>query len=244
MSENTFRYLLRHEFRLELRKFFQKKWMAKYGGVIVLLLAAALTVWKERGGFRTEYLLYLAYMLPYLTFMISFRVLLREWKNGTVGWWITLPYSRSTLLLAKFGAAFLHMLLVYVLFFGSLTLLVLYNAAVHGLGTAPLHNLFAGEAVFATVLLGLAPFMLALGLLTAAVAHSRWVVLTPLLWILFGLSANTLTWVAGNVLSKQPDAWVSAVLPGWIYPAIPLVWALAGLTLTGAIRIVSRHLRF
>jgi ABC-2 type transport system permease protein len=244
MNESAFRYLLRHEFRLELRKFFQKKWMGRYGGVILLLLAAALTVWGDRGGFRTEYLLFLTYMLPYLTFMISFRMLLREWKIGTVGWWITLPYSRTKLLTAKFAAAGLQTLMIYVLFFVGMSLLALYSAAIHGLGTAPLRGLFAGEAIFAAILLGLAPFMLALGLLTAAIAHSRWVALTPLLWILFGLSGNVLTWLAGITLSDQPDAWVSAVLPGWILAAIPAVWALAALVLAGTIRIVSRHLKF
>jgi ABC-2 type transport system permease protein len=244
MNVGAFRYLLRHEFRLELRKFFRKKWIGRYGVIIILLLAAALTVWGERGGFRTQYLLFLAFMLPYLTFMISFRVLIREWKNGTIGWWITLPYSRSGLLLAKFCAAALHTLIVYALFFGGLTLLALYSAAVHGLGAAPLRGWFNGEAIIAAVLLGLAPLLLALGLLTASVAYSRWVALTPLLWILFGLSGNTLNWAAGIVLSDQPDAWADAVLPGWIWAAIPAAWVLAGLILLGAIHIVSRQVKF
>lgn len=244
MNESAFRYLLWHEFRLELRKFFQKKRTPLYGGIVLLLIAAALTVWGKSAGFRSVYVLYLAYMLPYLTFVISFRMLLREWKGGTIGWWITLPYSRSRLLFAKFAAACLHTLLVYVLFFAAVTLLVLYGAAIHGDETGTLREMLAGEAFFSIALVGLAPLMLTLGLLMAAVAHSRWALATPLLWIVFGLTGNSLTWITGEVLPDQPDAWANAVLPGWLWASIPFAWAAAGLLLLGTIRIVSRHLKF
>jgi len=115
---------------------------------------------------------------------------------------------------------------------------------VHGLEAVPLQGWFNGEAIIAVILLGQAPLLLTLGLLTAAVTHSRWVALTPLLWVLFGVSGNTLSWMAGILLSDQPEGWANAALPGWIWAAIPGAWVLAGLILAGAIHIVSRQVRF
>lgn len=244
MSDGTFLYLVQHEGQSSVRKFLKTKWFWIYAGAVLLLAAAALTVWGGAAQFQARYLFSFTFILPYFTAMLAFRTLLREWKNGTVGWWITLPYPRARLLSAKLVAAFLQALALYAAYFAFITLLILYNAGIHGLGASSLSDLWVTESIFIVMLLGIAPFMLTLGLLLGAVTQSNWSPATPLLWMVFGLSGNALSWLTGAVFSQQPGTAAFDAVPRWGYAMLPVYWAAAALCFLGAVRVLSRHLKF
>lgn len=67
--------------------------------------------------------------LFYIPFSFTLEMMPREWKNGTVGWWLTLPYSRKLLIGAKSMAGYFRFIKLLLILFISgeyVTLLLLY----------------------------------------------------------------------------------------------------------------------
>ena len=138
--------------------------------VIVVLNLIATT-----NGFTIFYLFY-------IPFGITLELLTREWKNGTVGWWLSLPYSRKLLLAAKSMAGFfrfIKLLLIFVIATAFLTILTINLHPDVG-NIALLHDLPQRILYSSAIAILLSPFFLISGTL-AVLGKSQMKVLPVLL---------------------------------------------------------------
>lgn len=226
MTNDTFLFLIRHEMRMEGGRFLKRQWMWIYAAILLVALFAVFTIWGGRMDDQINPLIYLSYMFPFAAFIATLRSIKREWRNETVGWWITLPYSRGWLLAAKYIGAILKIILVYVGFSALLLLLSLYSAAVHGDGFEPVSVLLSGFGYIYTILLMVTPLMLSLGMLTAAIRRSRLRAFAPIAWIAFGTLGNALSWTSSST-TIPADRFSLGNLPLWMLWATPVAWVLA-----------------
>lgn len=244
-DKGAFPYLFKNDFRLQFRRWLTRKWTWGYFGAFALLLLAAMTIWGGRSEFKPEYLLYVCFAFPFIFFGISFGMVKREWSGSTFGWWLTLPYSRSKLLFAKFAASAVQALAVLIVYFGSMLLLELYNLLIHGFDSGVLQTFVKLEGEYLVVVLLVSPFMLALGLFFALIARSRLRPLAPLCWILFGTMGNVFNWL--NVSTSDDGAVKSIILfdgsaQGWIWMIFPGVWLLAALLFAASVGVAKKQL--
>jgi hypothetical protein len=124
-------------------------------------------------------------LLLLLAFTHSIAVIKREWSGQTVSWWLTLPYSRSELLLAKLVGVYIRFLELVA---WSIVILALLAAAGMLLNpflwTIPVIGSLAVAAVKYYLLIAAAsPLAITLGLLLAVIRHSRLSPLIPPIWI-------------------------------------------------------------
>ncbi|MBB6731644.1 ABC transporter permease [Cohnella zeiphila] len=246
MKSGTFNALYRHEFHMEFRRWLSRKGVWMYVGALVVLALAALTIWGGRGDFKPEYMLYATYAFPYLVFGISYRLVKREWSNGTYGWWLTLPFSRSKLMLAKYAASLAQAGLTLLVYFAAIVLLALYNAALHGTTAEGVRSFGAVAAQYLLVVAAIAPFMLSLGLLAGVLVRSRLKGISPLVWISFGVLGNALNWLnIARSADSNGDYEMSlfsshSALAFWI--SFPVIWLLAALMLAGSVQICKKFM--
>ncbi|MED4911276.1 ABC transporter permease [Brevibacillus centrosporus] len=190
MNWRTFRKLVHHEWKLKgsIRRM-DRSHTHRYGRLLYFALLAlagigVATYFAINGQLELHQLWGVAIGFPYMLVAMGVLMLRREWENGTFGWWLTLPYSRLSLIGAKFFAAWLRTVavscVVYVvisLFAGILTLLV---------------GGYSAEDVWVTMLAGLpllgivigfSPIILSLSLLLATFHYTTLRVFSPILWI-------------------------------------------------------------
>ncbi|GIP37001.1 hypothetical protein J31TS4_02810 [Paenibacillus sp. J31TS4] len=225
-------------------------WFWFYTVFILLVVVGSVTVLSLSGYYEPLAPLFIAFGLPYMAFMIGYNLFFREWKNGTVSWWLTLPYPRYRLMTAKYLAALLQNLLIYMAILLATLLLAGYSMLLDD--RYRLSDF--GAALLKTVSwygisLSIVPFMTVFGLLTAVVMSSRLKPLSPLFWIGFSITGNMATWMTAfytdNTFWNQFGVTEPGgiVVPVWFQAAIvPVSLVLAALFLWLSARIVDRQL--
>src|SRR4051812_10249224 len=76
-----------------------------YAGVFVIIGLIFLTKLSLAGKFQPTMLWNILYGLPFAWLAVSRGTMKRELRNNTIGWWLSLPLSRQSLILAKFISA-------------------------------------------------------------------------------------------------------------------------------------------
>ncbi|AQR79509.1 ABC transporter permease subunit [Paenibacillus larvae] len=218
-----------------------KKWRLVYGFIGILLLIAILTYLNANIDLRPEGYMYATFALPYLFFMRSFILLKQEWKNGTIGWWLALPYSRSTLLAAKFTTGIIRILVVLLIAWTGIQAIYLYTMLFQDLTLQDWFHFVQLSAECFLLLLIYAPFMSAFGVLTGVITFSRLKPVVPLLWIVYGISGNALFFLVhltsendkpwGDVIQKFNSSGTSGIIvAGFAVGSILLAWILLALS--------------
>lgn len=241
METGTLRFLLRQELFWGPRSLKRngQRWMWFYLGVIVVLLGAVATVFR---GFDPIYLAYSTFGLPYLAAMLMFSQLVREWKRGTIGWWLTLPYRRSRLLGAKYMASLVYLIGIILALYAGILLLAVYVTAIRGTGIAPILHLFRVYGVLTLLLTGVGPLFISLGGLIGAISRSRLKPLQILMWGVFGIGGNSLGWMTNIYTARHPlHPWLLNV-PLWSTWAIPAMWVGAILLFVASAAVLDKHL--
>lgn len=247
----TFGYLVKHDIYRWRDKKKSSLWVRFYMGLVLLIILAAVVVLGVLGHFLPLSLLFVTYGLPYMTFMLAYNGINQEWKNGTVGWWLTLPYSRGKLVSAKFTTAMINSLLIYATTFVVISLLMLLGLAAGGtLDAGQIGNLLITELLWFGFSCSLIPFMSAFGLMTGTLMVSRLKPVTPLLWVGFGLSGNMLTWFTGfftdktyfEQMERLGNEGVFFPYPNWIAVALPVSLLISALFVWISGRVVDKHL--
>ncbi|WP_027092344.1 ABC transporter permease [Cohnella thermotolerans] len=244
-GKGVFPYLFKHDFCIHTRRMLYRRWGLVYAAAIMVLLMAAFAIWGGEDQFKPDYLLYACFAFPFVVFGVSFGMLKREWSNGTSDWWLTLPYSRTKLLLSKLAASAAQSFLLLFIYFAALMLLELYNLAINGGDMGAFGTFVSLEAQYLFVVFVTSPFMLSLGLLAGVVGRSKWRPLLPLVWILFGLLGNVFNWL--NV-SNGDDGKIKSVMlfdgsaSFWVWAIIPVAWLLAALLFAGAVNVCKKQL--
>ncbi|MBM7865458.1 hypothetical protein GTO89_01535 [Heliobacterium gestii] len=158
-----------------------KAYMAMIGATGIALFAYAIL----RGFLHPEDMLSGIPFLLFLGFGLSIRTLKQEWHNGTVSWWLALPYSRTVLLGAKAASAFVRFL--YAL---ASTLAVFFLFTITGLFLRPdiwngqsLHGLVAHALPGLLLLLVASSLPIMLGIVWIVVSKSRLRPVLPAIWL-------------------------------------------------------------
>ncbi|OPA76137.1 hypothetical protein BVG16_18145 [Paenibacillus selenitireducens] len=196
MNRNALTYLIKHEFKFRRRNCRNRKWYGIYGLAVAALIAFAYNFLHATIIFQPTTLLFAVFIFPYAGFMRAMMTVSKEWKDGTYGWWLTLPYSRGTLLRAKYIASAMWMVI-----YGLIALAI---TAVVGILTMWIQAPLEADAIFEFLkLIGLAylfmysimPFIMGFGIFGSIVRYSKWKPAMPLIWVSYGLSANLLSFV-------------------------------------------------
>lgn len=236
MSLRMFLSLVHHEWKLKgsWRKLGRSQGFG-YGRTIYLALLALVAVgvatyFAIHGQLKLHQLWGVAIGFPYMLVVMGVLMLRREWENGTFGWWLTLPYSRLSLVGAKFFAAWLRTVAVsccvYVLislFAGIIALLV------KGYSSEDVWLTMLTGLPLLAIVIGFSPFILSLSLLLATIHYTTLRPLSPILWVVIigGLSTfynGFQTFipsyhVADRLFSDQPGLLIPnlwALLISWI----------------------------
>ncbi|MCY9515800.1 ABC transporter permease [Paenibacillus apiarius] len=194
MDTNALLYLVKDELKRRKSKKDHAKWRLFYlaAGIVLLLTVTAFFANKVKPmGF-----MFITFGLPYMSFMLAYSLVKKEWKNGTLGWWLSLPYSRSTLILSKYAASLCVVFLIFTAAWLITLFFYVYATIWQGsFEVAGLLSFMSGSSVWYLFVLAVIPFMNAFGLFTSIAGQSRLKPLTPLLWMIYGLSGNAIFWL-------------------------------------------------
>lgn len=192
---NAFWALVRNDLQLKKRTIHQvSAWTKFYFGIAIIIGLGGYT-WGIIQGFLTWEYYYLAFLpfLIFLPFAYSISMTSKEWRNGTMGWWLTLPYPRSFLLSAKCLASFLHFVKSMVLIVAVVIVLQLEAILIRP-------DLFTVQQLFRDLQFGaidslweiilFSPLSILVGIVMAIVRRSHLKPALPLFWVGFMLLAN------------------------------------------------------
>ncbi|MBW7454495.1 ABC transporter permease subunit [Paenibacillus sepulcri] len=188
----TFWALMRHEFKVKgngkrlNRSPLSRKWAGIYGAVVLIIVLGTLTYFAMDHSLKLLSLWFVTIGFPYMLFFTGHGILKREWENETSGWWLTLPYSRLTLVGAKWSGAALRTLMAIAGFYAAASIYA--SCIVLILNSYTMSDLSAFLLVglnWFVLIIGFGPFVLSIGFLTAAVVYTHWRPITPLLWVIF-----------------------------------------------------------
>jgi ABC-2 type transport system permease protein len=187
-TESSFWALVKHDFKRRKRRNVRipKEWWLAYAGGAVLVVLALTTYAGLRGHYNLVPVWFTTFGLLFTSFGMATSLTVSEWKNGTAGWWLTLPFSRLRLVASKFVAALLRSVLIFALVYCVIALFGLYTMALAGhfdSHTAASYLLTGLE--WSVLLVAFCPFVTAFGVLFGVLRESRAKPATPLMWILF-----------------------------------------------------------
>ncbi len=183
--------LVRNDSKLEQGDRRQRSLLNSIYFAIALTLGSQGLTWAAHQGFISGGFFIWCFLIS-IPYADSIYLNSKEWQEGTTGWWLTLPYSRSILLSAKIVASFWRVLKMYAIFFVStLVMTLFYNFILPDFLFHPqLLDLFQGYANVLAWLLVMSPFSILLGSLIVIIAKSYWAPAHSLSWIGLGLLAN------------------------------------------------------
>jgi hypothetical protein len=117
--------------------------------------------------------------------LISGQIISKEKRQDTIGWWLTLPYSRKMLLGTKITASFIRFLKYMAAMLITITVLFLEAYIIRP-------DLLPGEAILKYlieliqllfILLAFSPFAVLFGIIIRLLGLSKWRPAVPLFWI-------------------------------------------------------------
>ncbi|WP_088187312.1 ABC transporter permease subunit [Desulfosporosinus sp. FKA] len=166
--------------------------MGIYQGLANALVMGGL-IWATSLGFINGGFVIWCVLIS-IPFVISFSILNKEWHDGTIGWWLALPYPRSLLLSAKCIASFLLLLESYIFILAIVLIqLFLINSTLPPfLPHTQLLDAFQACSEDLSWLLIISPFSILLGTLIISFARSHWLPKFPIAWggLGFGFIVN------------------------------------------------------
>jgi ABC-2 type transport system permease protein len=171
------------------KPWFQKPWRTVYLVTVLLVFVVVATYVGlfVKSPIDLSVIWFFVIGLPFAAFGNGIGLIVHEWKNGTVGWWLSLPLSRMQLIMAKFVAALLRTILffsalyIFINFLGWYTLILQGTFSVQ----AAAFLLTSGLKWYA-LLICACPFAAAFGMLIGVLTESRAKPILPLIWIIIG----------------------------------------------------------
>lgn len=183
--------LVRHEFnrkRGRRRQLMSRSWRLTYFLFFLAIALVLTTYFSFSYQIQLNYIWYIFLGLPWAIFGLSISKITREWSGETVGWWLTIPCSRQTLISAKFVAAFMRSVLIalaayfLILLFGGYATLISAGLSFKYFGS------FAESGIyFVTFDICSFPLAITSGLLYGALVRTKWRPAIPLFWIIWGV---------------------------------------------------------
>lgn len=170
-----------------IRKPYVKKfnwfWIYLIGGVLIGLIQYTIfLLHAENVDFDVRYI---APVFILVFIVASGKIISREWRRDTVGWWLTLPYPRTLLLRAKIVASFIRLIKTAVLIGVTISILFLEALIVRPdlFTAAVVLELLSRALQLFGLLLVFSPFAVTAGVALRLVSLSKWRPSAPLFWV-------------------------------------------------------------
>ncbi|GGE56871.1 hypothetical protein GCM10011391_39730 [Pullulanibacillus camelliae] len=215
MEASLFWKLVRHEMNLtgdrskEKKRQFKRGWKIGYALVMLLLFFIGTTLLIKTTDFRLSNTWYFTFGLPYMVFFIGFGHAKREWSNDTLGWWLSLPYSRLALIGAKYVANLIQCLMILAAILVVGFIYVVYIAAITSSFNWPMIGQFMILGCNWMLLIALAcPILIGLGQFLAISQYTNLRVITPILWFCFMGLGSMVYWSGGFFESKGNNIYI------------------------------------
>lgn len=182
--------LIRHEASLKRgkcnkRQPFTRGWKIFYVVAGVLVLFAALTIGAANQQFDLSSIWYFSFGMLFMTFGMAYGHIQHEFKNGTSGWWLTLPYPRQVLVVSKVVGSLLHAIRIVGIVFGVAAIAGLFVTLIqsHGL-TAEFGKFLITGLKWLLTTIAFMPFAAAFGTMLSIFTKTKARPATPILWVL------------------------------------------------------------
>ncbi|MFX3617688.1 MAG: ABC transporter permease subunit [Sporolactobacillus sp.] len=187
-----FPQLIRHELKSGYwrRKKSRNKTWRRINFIFYLALALLVTTYFGlKVHLELKYVWNVCWGIPWIAFGISIGNIKIESSEGTIGWWLALPYSRIALISSKFWAMILRSLKIMCLIFLAIIAFAAYAVLISkGLTWNDFQNFLAhGLEPILLSLLAL-PFMVSAGTLAGVIRLTRWRQAMSMFWVIWGLS--------------------------------------------------------
>jgi hypothetical protein len=230
INKHFFSALLHHEtswFRESGKRGMSRQWRMIYT-IFFAAVALILTTYFSRSfHLELKYIWNVCWGIPWIVFGISIGKIKREWGNGTVDWWLSLPYSRWKLIAAKFMAMLIRgtgialLIFVLIILFGAYATLISSNLSFHDFLTFI-------RSGWLPMLLDLAafPLMSSLGLTLGVLHQSIWRPAGILFWICWGI-----LWSLGSATGWLVPLYKGDYVLSGVTAAVAVSWLICGLFL-------------
>lgn len=143
------------------------------------------------------------YGLPFVLIAISRGSVKKELRNNTIGWWLSLPLKRKTLLSAKLVAVIWRSLLIYLFIF-AIGIIVFFYALL----LEPQFHIYSITSFLKTgiivgfILIVIGPLVIALGMFIGTLELTEYRYLVSLLWFFFWAAWAFLITTYADVIFK------------------------------------------
>ncbi len=184
---NVFIELVKNDLNISKNRRKFSLWSRIYIGAAFIISFISYTITLIYHKVNPSFIIIVPAFLTFPIFAVSISMVKREWRNHTVGWWLSLPYTRTMLLASKLTAGIIRTLKL-------LGILALVSLAFwfEGMLLRPdLWNNFDTTGcllqscfMYGIVLL-LCPSLLCFGMLLSLLRRSKWRPATPLACVLF-----------------------------------------------------------
>ncbi|WP_136608030.1 ABC transporter permease subunit [Paenibacillus dokdonensis] len=197
MDSAVFRNLVWHElkgkgsWKKQNRSRVSKSWWLAYCMIIFIALIVTATYFAVNNTLQVNSIWYVTMGFPYMVFFWGYGCVKREWENDTYGWWLTMPYPRTKLVMAKWLGIWLKLLAGIVIVFVVLSAYVLILSLVlPNYSLATVGSFMITGIDWLTLVAGFSPLIISLGILTSIIQYSTLRPISPVVWIVFmsGLS--------------------------------------------------------
>ncbi|HET7658103.1 MAG TPA: ABC transporter permease [Bacillales bacterium] len=201
-TQSTFILLVKQDLKRRSRgkRRIPRQWWLIYLAVLFLFAVVLATYAGMKGNIDIHFTWNFMPAMLFAVFGITIGLTIHEWKNGTVGWWLSLPFSRQTLAFSKFCAGLIRGILVILAVFVIIGLFGLYIMLLKGgFQFSDYFSFLVPGSKWLVFLIGLSPFMASLGLIYSVIKESRIRPILPLFWFCWGIT----WWLVSSVFSQK-----------------------------------------
>lgn len=229
--------LVKHEARWRMgnrntkTNFHRWNWLI-YTSFITLIGILGMTALASTKSIDPQKMFYFFFAYPFVLFTLAGEQFGHEWKYQTIGWWLTLPYSRVTLMMAKFVAVlwkgFLMLISLLIVTIVLYYYLLIIDAPVKPI--EPSAFLLSGCKWFLVVICS-NPFIISMGLLFSVLWYSIYRTKTLIAWgvlcvLYIILSSNNLWEIAGSFLSwEYTPILIAITVVSWVISYGLIYWS-------------------
>lgn len=189
--------LVRNDLQLtkEHRHHFEHSIWTKIYSVLAILFSIGVFTWGLLEGplkFNMGIMFWYMPILLLVQLVMGMVIVRREWRSGTAAWWLTLPYSRSLLLISKAIAAFVHFFRAFIMMWCFALFFVLEASVLRPdiYKLADLPSFFHLSLLGGLWMIALSPAIIFIGITLGTLMQSRLKPLLPLVWVCIILVGN------------------------------------------------------
>ncbi len=196
MTREALMYLIKHDTKLNISGKKMKWWALLYFLAVISIGLVFFTFAIRSDGFQLQYMWFFTFALPYAMMGTAYAVIAKEWKDRMYGWWLSLPYSRTHLVIAKFVATLLQSIIGFIV---TLVLIMVFSLYAVIMGDTITFQQVAEQmkhgVLWLLVLLAFFPIVATLSFLTFLSMHTKYKPATPLLWVVIIFGINAINWI-------------------------------------------------